>query len=116
MFTAFFESFRYTGHLYPFAILRIFIGYKFFESAYSKIQGDYLQDPRLSAEISMWLPHSPAPIWYKNLLSVYVVENWQFFAYSITYSEFLIAVSFILGVFYKTGWFVVRVPNNELHI
>lgn len=101
MFTAFFESFRYSGYLYPFAFLRIFIGYKFFESAWEKVYGDYLLQPRLAAEVSEWLPHSAAPLWYKNFLTDYVVENWQVFSYSITYCEFLIALSFFIGFFVR---------------
>ena len=97
----FFESFRYVGHFYPFAILRIILGYKCFEAGLSKVQGDYLLQPRLAAEISEWLPHSLAPVWYKNLLSDYAVEHWQALAYSITYCEFLIAVSFVLGFFIR---------------
>ncbi|MCB0389809.1 MAG: DoxX family membrane protein [Bdellovibrionales bacterium] len=115
MFTAFFESFRYTGHLYPFALLRIFVGYKFFESALAKVNGDYLLQPRLAAEISEWLPHSSAPLWYKNILTDYVVENWQVFSYSITYSEFLIAISFILGFFIRpVGLLAVFLTMNYI--
>lgn len=83
--------------MYPLAVLRVFVGYQFIQSAMLKIQGDYLIQPRLAAEISEWLPHNPAPIWYKNLVSDHVFDNWQIFAYFITYCEFLIGLSFIFG-------------------
>lgn len=101
MIVAFFESIKYVGHLLPLAFLRIFVGYYFLDSALNKTQGDYLIQPRLAAEISEWLPQSMAPLWYKSLVSDFVVEHWRVFSYSITYCEFLIAVSFILGFFVR---------------
>jgi thiosulfate dehydrogenase [quinone] large subunit len=97
MFTAFFESFRYVGYFYPIAILRIFIGYRFLQSGLDRLSGDYLIQPRLAAEVSQWLPQSAAPVWYKNLLSDYMVQNWQVFSYIIMYCEFLVGLSFIFG-------------------
>lgn len=101
MIAAFFESIRYVGLLFPVAFLRIFVGYQYFGTALNKAQGDYLVQPRLAAEISEWLPQSSAPLWYKSLISEYAIEQWQVLAYTITYCEFLIGVSFILGFFVR---------------
>lgn len=101
MFSAFFQSIQYTGLYLPVAILRIFIGYHFFQEGLKKAQGDFLVQPRLAAEISEWLPQSQAPLWYKSMMGEHVIEYWRVFAYSITYFELMIGVSFILGFFVR---------------
>lgn len=97
MLIAFFESVKYVGHLVPLAFLRIYIGYVFFDSALTKAQGDYLMQPQLAASVSEWLPLSPAPDWMRDFLENIVVPNWKIFAYTLTYCEFLIGISFLLG-------------------
>lgn len=101
MLVAFFESIKYTGHLVPIAFLRIYMGYYFLLSAIERYEGDYLTQPRLAGVISEWLPTSMAPGWYQSFLEGVVVPNWQIFAYLITYCEFLIGVSFLVGFFVR---------------
>jgi len=97
MIVAFFESFKYVGHMFPMALLRIYMGLFFIGSAYSHYEGDYLYQPRLAATINEWLPLSLAPDWYKSFVEAVVVPNWQIFAYTITYCEFLIGFSLLIG-------------------
>lgn len=101
MLVAFFESAKYVGHLFPIALLRIYIGVSFFEQAWQRYQGDYLSQPRLAAAIAEWAPSSNAPDWYKDFLDRVVVPNWQLFAYCVVYFGFLVGVSFILGFFVR---------------
>ncbi|MCB0411651.1 MAG: DoxX family membrane protein [Bdellovibrionales bacterium] len=97
MFVAFFESIKYVGHLVPISFLRIYMGYLYLESASMKIDGDFLYEPRLAAAITEYLPHSIAPSWYIGWLESVVVPHWRIFAYSMTYLEFVIGVSFLVG-------------------
>jgi thiosulfate dehydrogenase [quinone] large subunit len=97
MFVSFLESFKYVGHLFPVAFLRIFMGYYFLHMALARAGGEFLQQPRLAAIIMENLPQSHVPTWYANLLQFVIVPNWQFFAYFITYCEFIIGISFIIG-------------------
>lgn len=101
MFVAYFESVKYVGHLFPLALLRIYIGWSFLITAWSRYQGDYLSQPRIAAAITEWAPVSNAPDWYKDLLDHVVVPNWQFFAYCVVYFGFLIGISFIIGFFVR---------------
>src|SRR5690606_1937505 len=94
---AFFESIKYLGHLLPLSFLRIYMGYYFLGRAIWKFEGDYLLQPRIAAAINEYLPQSDAPLWYKDFLENVVVPNWQVFAYSITYCEFIVGLSFIVG-------------------
>lgn len=101
MFVAFFESIKYVGHLFPMAILRIYMGYFYFQRALDRLSGEFLTQPRLVGSIEEWLPHSNAPGWYIEILEGIVQPNWKIFAYLITYCEFLIGISFIVGFFVR---------------
>ncbi|MCC7403116.1 MAG: DoxX family membrane protein [Bdellovibrionales bacterium] len=97
MIVSFFESIKYVGHMLPIAFLRIYMGYFFLQRALERLNSEFLVQPILSRSIDEWLPISTAPEWYKDLLETIVVPNWKVFAYLITYSEFVIGISFLLG-------------------
>lgn len=101
MIISFLESFKYVGHLLPVVFLRVFLGYYYLNQALLKYAGDYLFRPRLAAEIAEWLPTSQAPIGYKAFIESYVIPNWQYFAYGVTGLEFLIAFSYLFGLFVR---------------
>jgi thiosulfate dehydrogenase [quinone] large subunit len=101
MFVAFFESIKYVGHLFPLALLRIYIGVSFFEVAWVRAKGDYLVQPKLAAAIAEWAPASSAPDWYKDFLDQIVVPHWQLFAYCVVYFGFLVGLSFMMGFFVR---------------
>src|SRR6185312_14839481 len=101
MLVAYLESTRYVGHLYPVALLRIYLGFTFLTTAWARLHGDFLSQPRIAAAITEWAPTSNAPEWYKDFLDTVVVPNWQLFAYCVVYFGFLVGVSFILGLFVR---------------
>jgi thiosulfate dehydrogenase [quinone] large subunit len=97
MFVSFFESAKYVGHLYPIALLRIYMGYYYLNMALMRLGGEFLTQPRLAHIITENLPQKDLPSWYANVLQNIVVPNWRFFAYFITYCEFIIGVAFLIG-------------------
>lgn len=101
MFVSFFESAKYVGHLYPIALLRIFLGYYFLNSALERLGGNFLKQPKLAAMIMDNLPQRSMPAWYANFLQYVVVPNWQFFAYFVTYCEFIIGICLLIGLFVR---------------
>jgi thiosulfate dehydrogenase (quinone) large subunit len=94
---SFFESVKYVGHLFPIALLRVYLGYFYVNQAVARYGSDFLSQPRLAEDASHWLPRSPAPEWFKTLAHDWLVPNWQAAAYAITAGEALIGISFILG-------------------
>lgn len=97
MLVSFFDSIRYVGHLYPIALMRIYLGYYFLASALDRVHGEFLRQPRLAAIIMESMPQSDLPQWYAHFLQQLVVPNWQIFAYFITYCEFIVGISFLIG-------------------
>ncbi len=97
MLLSFFESIKYVGHLYPVALLRIFLGYFYLEMALARVYGEFLKQPRLAATIMESIPQANVSSWYIQFLQEVVVPNWKVFAYTLTYCEFIIGISFIIG-------------------
>lgn len=101
MLVAYLESVKYVGHLFPLAVLRLYLGWAFLREAWTRYQGDYLTQPRIVSAITEWGPTSTAPDWYKDFLDKVVLPNWQIFAYCVVYFGFLVGVSFLLGFFVR---------------
>ena len=101
MMVAYLESIKYVGHLFPMAVLRVYVGWSFFKTAWLRYQGDYLSEPAIVASISEWGTISSAPEWYKTFLDQIVVQNWLVFAYCVVYFGFLVGVSLIIGFFVR---------------
>lgn len=94
---AFFESIKYTGHLFPIALLRVYLGYQFMQEGIIKAQGDYLNEPLLAGTVNNWLDRVDLPHWYQSLIQNMVIPYWQVFAYLVTTAELIIGVGFIIG-------------------
>ncbi|MEQ1876520.1 MAG: hypothetical protein ABL958_07730 [Bdellovibrionia bacterium] len=94
---SFFESVKYVGHLFPIALLRVYLGYFYVNQALQRYGSDFLKQPRLAEEAMHWLPRSPAPDWYQSFLTEWLVPNWQVAAYGLTATEALIGISYLLG-------------------
>ena len=97
MLVAFFESIKHVGHLYPVALLRIYLGYVYFSNAIDRVEGAFLEQPRLAATIMESIPNRELSDWYRDILENIVVPNWQIFAYTLVYIEFIIGISFLVG-------------------
>lgn len=97
MLVSFFESVKYVGHLIPIAFLRVFLGYYYFQQAIIKYKGDFLDRPRLAAQVAEALPTLQIPFWYKTIVENLFIPNWQVIAFTVTGLEFAIAISYLLG-------------------
>ena len=97
MLFAFFESVKYVGHLFPIALLRVYLGYFYINQAILRYGSDFLDQPRLAESALHWLPRSLAPMWYREFLQHVLIPNWLFFAFSIMVAEMLIGLSLVFG-------------------
>ncbi len=97
MIYAFVESIKYVGHMIPVALLRIFLGYFYFNQALSTYHRGFLQHAYLAEDVRNFLPLSTAPEWYKNALETVLIPNWQVFATVYLAIQFIIGFSYIVG-------------------
>ena len=97
MFVAFLESIKYTGHLYPIAFLRVFMGYYYLQEALQKYAGEYLTQPILAESISDSLRNQIPPLWLHSFLEQIAIPYWQIFAHLQASVEFSLGVCLIIG-------------------
>lgn len=97
MLYSFLESVKYTGHLLPIAVLRLWIGFYYFMEALHKFNGDFLSKPRLAAQIADALPLLQIPDWYLRIVENVLIPQWQVASFLIVGLEFAIGISFLLG-------------------
>ena len=97
MFVAIIESVKYVGHLFPLAILRVFLGGYYLQLAINHYNGDFLMRPRLAAQISDVLPLIQISEWYRLFIESWVIPHWQVFAFLVVGLEFAIAISYLIG-------------------
>ncbi len=97
MIIAFFESFRYMGHLWPIALLRIYAGVLFFNAGMSKLSKGFLEQPLLQQTINHWIESGSADHGYVGFLQNWVLPHWQVFSYMVVFGEIAVGLSFILG-------------------
>lgn len=97
MLFSFFESIKYVGHLYPIALLRVFVGTYYLQMALGKFQGDFLIRPKLASEVSEILPSLQIPGWYQWCIETMIIPHWQMAAFVLMAIEMSIAISYILG-------------------
>ncbi len=77
------------------------MGFYFLREGFANLKGAFLNQPLLAEMIREWSPSSGAPLWYKELLDVLVLPQWQLASYSIVYLQFIIGISFLFGFFVR---------------
>jgi len=123
MFISFFESFKYLGHLWPIALLRIYIGYFFLLAGISKVEKNYLHSPALTDQIQSWIAAGPHDEKYVHFLQTWVLTHWQVFSYLVVTGEIMVGVAFILGfmvrpaalvaIFLNWNFLLAGIPANR---
>lgn len=91
------ESFRYTNHLWPILVLRLYVGWSFLSQAMMRQSSDYTKNPQLSALIDEHLFANAPPEWLGNLFINYVQPNWKFFSLLQLDFEWTVGLLFLIG-------------------
>ena len=117
MLTALLQSLRYLGHLYPLALLRVYLGFLFFTQALERKNSGFLDTPHLAAKIEEWLPQTLPPSWLQSFYESLVVPHWQLFSYIIFFCEGIVALSYLLGFGVRPiSWIGILLCLNFLYI
>jgi len=93
------ESFRYTNHLWPVFLLRVYVASYFIsDSIYRKATG-YLEKPLLSAQVDASLLRlEDAPFFIKSFYLNFIQENWLFWSKALISFEWLLGLCLLLGI------------------
>jgi thiosulfate dehydrogenase (quinone) large subunit len=91
------DNFKQSTYLGYLAILRIFVGYHFLNSAWNKLTRDhFLQGHSLSTRLLGPVANDPNA-WHQAFINGFVLQHSLFFSYLIPLGEVAIGISFVLG-------------------
>jgi thiosulfate dehydrogenase (quinone) large subunit len=95
---SFFESIKYVGHLFPIALLRVYLGYFYMDWGFQSLKTFDVTQPVLREKVVGWLPLSQAPGWNLQIVKNWILPNWESFAYFFSISHMVIGVGFLIGM------------------
>lgn len=97
MIISFFESFKYLGHIWPVALLRIFTGLFFFNAGLAKLKSGFLQQPHILDTLQKWIDSGAMDPGYILFVQRYVMGHWQIFSSLVVFGELAVGAAFVLG-------------------
>lgn len=97
MVLVFLESIKYVGHLWPVALLRIFIAFQYFRMASEHFKLGLLDHPFLSEQLRLKMESVNALSGYFSIWNTFMQENWLIASYVVIISEVIIGVSYLVG-------------------
>ena len=93
------ESFRYTNHIWPVFLLRLYVAYYFISDSLYRQAVGYLEKPLLSAQIDESLLRlEQAPFFVKSFYLGVIQENWLIWSKLLISFEWILGVSLFVGV------------------
>jgi thiosulfate dehydrogenase [quinone] large subunit len=97
MFIAFFESFKYMGHLWPIALLRIYMGVFFLQTGIHHIQEGVLRNPVFDASLQRWLNNNHQDQKILLLFQGWLANHWQIVSQVGVIALVVVGVCYVLG-------------------
>jgi thiosulfate dehydrogenase [quinone] large subunit len=97
MLTAFFESIKYVGHLYPVAFLRIFLGYYWLNQSITEYQTGLFTSQVYIDQVNGSDYISNFPHWYQWLFTHLAYPYWSMASHGILAVSFLVGLSLVIG-------------------
>jgi thiosulfate dehydrogenase [quinone] large subunit len=97
MFIAFFESFKYMGHMWPVALLRIYVGYFYLQAGIKQIREGYLSDPIMQSSLQKYITDHGTHERFLSAFQTWTMAHWQVTAEVVIIAQLVVGISFIIG-------------------
>ena len=97
MIVAFLESIKYTGHLFPLALLRVYLGYYYLHQSLDQYSSLFIRQPTVEDLAHQAIQFQIAPEAYLRILDSLVIPHWQMFSYIFIGIQFLAGISYLIG-------------------
>lgn len=97
MVLSFLESIKYVGHLWPVALMRLFVGVQYFRMATAHLSEGFLKHPYFSEQVRLKAESGADLNIYISFCSEISQEYWLLMSYILIVTEFAIAISYLLG-------------------
>lgn len=93
----FLESIKYVGHLWPVSFMRWFVCAQYFSMAMHHWRSGLLEHPYLSEQLRIKIETAGAFSAYLSFWMSFIQDYWLIVSYILICTEFVIAVSYLLG-------------------
>lgn len=97
MIISFFESFKYLGHIWPIALLRIYTGMFFFNAGMHKLKSGFLESPQLTDILKKWIESGVMDPGYAIFIQNHVLTHWKIVSSLVVFGEIGVGLAFIVG-------------------
>jgi len=98
MIAAFLESIKYVGHMWPVAILRILLGYKYLDGAIARIQEGYLEHAYISERLILTTGEVAASSsLYYDIFKGLAQTQWLAMTYVFIGIELIVGAAYLIG-------------------
>jgi len=85
------------GHLWPIALLRIYVGYFFLQAGIHRIREGFLKNHILQGTLQSWINAHPHNHKFLMAMQNWLIVHWQVTSQVVVAAQVLVGVSFILG-------------------
>lgn len=102
------ESFRYSNHLWPVFLLRLYVGFYLISESLYKTSMGFLEKPVMSALVDENLfALQNAPTLVKSFYLDFAQPNWLFWSQALINFEWLIGLLFVFGLLVRPAALLV---------
>ncbi|MBI1955271.1 MAG: DoxX family protein [Acidobacteria bacterium] len=120
------QSFQQQTYLGYLAVVRILVGYHFFEASWLKLTGGFLSGENLPQQLATTVVDDPIPL-HRAFIETVVIPNSMFFSYLVPLGEMAIALSLLsgclvriassFGAFHNLNIFLaIAIPNGGVQM
>jgi len=97
MLSAFFESIKYVGHVFPIAFLRIYLGYYWFHQSLTEYHSGLFTSQVFADELKASSFINSFPSWYRWIFENLVFPYWSLVSHGVLCAAFAVGISLIIG-------------------
>lgn len=97
MIASFLESIKYVGHMWPLAMVRIFLGFQSISLVLDRVQLGYLKHPYISERLNLGESNALSSGIYFEIFKNIIQSQWLIMTYFLISIEILVGISYVLG-------------------
>ncbi len=116
MVASFLESIRYVGHMWPLALVRIFIGFQAVSKVLEHVQTGYLDHPYISERLNLTEGPQIAFGIYFEVFKSLIQSQWYLMTYVLIILQLIVGLSYILGLGVRIASLIGMILSIHLYL
>ncbi len=85
------------GHLWPIALLRIYVGYFFLQAGVHRIEEGVLRNPLIQGSLQNWMSTHPQDHHFFVIFQNWLLTHWQLTSEALVMAQIMTGICFIIG-------------------